>query len=203
MDMYQTKLYDSDDQPILMVDAVYELLKLLHAQGLYLHLHLYMVFISQENIAKLCTLEAIEMLNGDIARIDRYMPEVKVFAIWCGDEVLNIEDIPINLPNLERIHMWKVTSSTILPFVRSSQKLRQIRIGSLRDLNEFRHFDLSAWNAERKKCIGACKLYIYINEDAYLAAKWAMKSIDFELIGLKRLESNEWEELCSRTKYFK
>lgn len=203
VDIYQTKLYDSNGQPISMVESVYQLLVELHKQQFYEHLHLYMVFISQENISKLCTLEAIEMLNGDIIRMDRFMPDVKVFAVWCGDEIFNIENVPANLPNLERIHMWKVTSSTILPFVRSSSKLRQIRIGSLKDLMEFKHFDMSVWNAERRKCVGACKLFIYINEDAYLAAKWAMKSIDFELVGLKRLESNEWEELCSRTKYFK
>lgn len=203
VDMYQSKLFDSNDQPISMVDSVYDLLAALHARDFHKYLHLYLLFVNQLHISKLCTLGDIEMLNGDIIRIDRLLPEVKVFAVWSGDEILNIENIPVNIPNIERISMWKVTSSTILPFIRSLPRLRQIRIGSLKDLNEFKHFDLSVWSEERKRLSAASKVAIYVKEDAYLAAKWTMKSIDFEFVELKRFESSEWEELCSRTKYLK
>lgn len=203
IDMHESKLFDSNDQPISMVDSVYYLLNELYDQGFYKHLHFYLLFVNQKHINQLCFLRGIEMLNGDIDRIDRIMPEVKVLAVWCGDEVMNLESIPSYLPNLERISMWKVSTHTVATLIQIAPQLRQIRFGTLKDLTQFRNMDLVALNKQRGKTLGARKVIIYLKEDIYLAMKWTRKSIDFNFIELRRYESNEWEEYSSRAKYIK
>lgn len=75
------------------------------------------------------------------------------------------------------------------PFIHHSLKLKEIRIRILK--GNFRDVDLAALNEERKKLVGAWKVAIYIKEDVYLESKWALKTIDFSLIELRRFGSAE------------
>lgn len=143
------------------------------------------------------------MLNGDIIQVDRPFLDLKAFAVWCGDELLNIEDVPNYIPNVERLYFSKVMTRRIFSFVRSSPKLKHIRIRTLQDIDKFKKLDLATLNREREQLLSACKVNIYVKENVYLAAKWAMNIIEYKLVALKRFESTEWEELSSRAKYFK
>lgn len=203
IDIYQSMIYDCDNRPVSMIDAGYELLVELHNRGFYRRLNLYMVFIDRQNINKLLSLRGIEMINGDIVRVERHLAELKAFAVWCGDEILDIETLPMNMPNIERAYFARVTSNRIIPFICNSPKLRQIRIRKLIDLSQFMRLDLRVLNEERGKLLGACRVIIYLKEDVYLTAKWTMDCIQFEFIELKRCGLKEWEELYSRAKYLK
>lgn len=201
MDIYQSKIFNTNNQPISMVDSIYDLLTDLYKRGFYKKLNLYMIFVDQENIHKLCSLPALEMIYGDILRIDRYLPDVNAVAIWCGDEIANVEYLPGKLPNLERIAFSKINPINVMPFIRHSVHLKQIKIK--RTVDDFVCLNLIEMNKERKKLPAARKMRIYVNEEMYLATKWALKTIDFSLIELKRGTSADWEELCARSIYFK
>lgn len=201
IDIYQSRIFDSNNQPISMLEAAHNLLVQLYEKGFYKWLHLCLFFIGQQCIDKLFSLRGLEMLIGDIVRIDRLLPEVRAFAVWCGDEIVDIESVPRKLPNVERIYFSKITFDRILPFIRHTTRLKQIRIRQLKD--ECKILDLLTMNKERKKLSGACKVHIYVKEDVYLATKWASNTIDLSLIELKRYDSMEWEELSARGKYLK
>lgn len=202
MDIYQTKIFDSNNQPISMVDSVYDLLIFLYERGFYKKLNLYMIFVDLENIHKLCSLPALEMITGDILRIDRYLTDVNTLAIWLGDEIANVEHLPSKLPNIERIGFSKIKPINLMPFIRQSVKLRIIRIK--KNFSETGMcLNLYEMNREREKLPGARKCRLYVNETVYLATKWAMKTIDFNLIELKRCGSTDWEELSARSIYYK
>lgn len=203
VDIYQSIVFDCKNQPISMIDCIYHLLQELYKRGVFQKLHLYMVFINQKYVRKFYSLNGIEMLNGDIVKIDRILVGVKVFSVWCGDEILEIEHLPTKLPDLERVYFLKTTSDRILPFIRYSVKLKQIKIKQLKDIACIKFLDLIALNKQRKKLFGARKITIYVKEDLYLATKWAMKTTNFHLIELKRFDSAEWEEFNSRAKYLK
>lgn len=53
--------------------------------------------------------------------------------------------------------------------------------------------DLHALNKEREKLPDAQKITPYIEEDNYLATKWAFGETDFGLIRMKKHTSYEWK----------
>lgn len=201
----QSKIFDFNNQPISIKDSVYNLLKEMHEKGLYQRLHLYLFFVDQQNLEKMVSLSALEMLNGDIHRIDRPLFTLNSLSVCYADEIMNIEKLPENLRNLKRVYFSNLTSTRILPFIRYSRKLKRIKIKKLIEGMFFRNgiLDVRALNKEREKLNGAQKVTIYLREEIYLATKWTMKSIDFSLVELKRFESFEWKDLNARSRYFK
>ena len=71
----------------------------------------------------------------------------------------------------------------------------------------FKSLNLIALNKAREKLneerAEAGKIRIYVKENLYLATKWTLNAIDLSLIELRRADSEEWEELGARSKYFK
>lgn len=198
-----SKIVDSNKRLISIKDSIYKLLVELHECGFYRRLHLYVYFVEQKDVDLLLTLSAIEMLNGDVIRVGRHLETVKASCICYPDEILNIECLPINCLNLERIYLSEVTSDRLLPLIQYLAKLKVIKINQLKDKPFFRQLNLSAMNKEREKLIDARKLRIYVREDVFLATKWTKRCVNFSLIELKRFEAFEWIELCARSRYFK
>lgn len=93
VDIFQTITFDHNNDPLSMVDYIYYLLDELYKQGSYKHLHLYMVFLNQMFVQQFFSLNAIEVLNGDIVHIDRPLPELNSLSIWCGDEIWNVDQL--------------------------------------------------------------------------------------------------------------
>lgn len=199
----QSKIIDSNNQPLSIKDSVYNILAELHRRGFYRRLHLYVYFVDQQNLDKMLSLSAIEMLNGDIVRIDGSLVDVKTLAICYADEILNMHNVPGKLLKLERLYFSEITSDRILPFICYSTQLRIIRIREFKDGICFSRLNFDALNKKREKLHGARKVMIYINENVYLATKWTRKTLKFSLIEIKRIEMSEWEELSARSRYFK
>lgn len=199
----QSKIVDANNQPISIKDSVYNILVELYSRGFYKRLHLYVYFVDQTNLDKMFSLSAIEMLNGDVVRLEGALTDLKTLAICYGDEILNMHNIPNKLLKLERIYFSEITSDRVLSFVCYSPKLRQIKIRRVKDGNHFKILDFYALNKKREHLIGARKVTVYIKEDLYLAIKMMNNTISFSLIELKRFETAEWEELSARSRYFK
>lgn len=105
----------------------------------------------------------------------------------------NLETLARSLTNVERIHVRSAKLNDILPFIRRSAKINEIRIDRLEDDSYFKKqtaIDVVALNNERRKLIGACKLTLYVDEEIFLATKWAARKIKCTLIELKR--TYEW-----------
>lgn len=201
----QSKVFNTKNLPIAIKVPMYELLDELYARCFYKRLHLYVFLFDQENLDKMISLSGIEMLSGDIHRIDRTLVDLRSFSVCYGDEIMNIENLPKNLPNLDRIYFTYLTSTHILPFICYSPHLRIIKIRNLIEGVHFKNgiLDVTALNEERKKLDWACKTTIYIDEEVYLTSKWAHYSINLNFIELKRFESIEWDDLNGRSRYFK
>lgn len=199
----QSKIIDSNNQPVSIKDSVYNILVELHKRAFYMRLHLYVYFVDQQNLDKMLSLSSIETLNGDVVRIDGLLADLKTLAICYGDEILNMQNVPKKLLKLERIYFSEITSDRIVPFICYSPKLRQIRIRVLKDEVNFRRLNFFALNKEREKLYGAKKIIIYVNENVCLSTKWTKTTITFSLIEIKRIEMSDWEELSARSSYFK
>lgn len=202
VDVYQTKTFDLNNHPISMIDCIYYFLYELYKRGFYRRLQYLMLFISPENVEKLFSLRGIEMICGDVVRFDRPLTHVKMISIWCGDEILNLNDLPRKLPNLERVGFAKISFNNILPFIRQSPKLRKFKIKSFLD-KDLICLDLILLNKEREKLVGARNLIIYVEEDIYLATKWKLGTTNFNLIEVRRSHAMEWDVSSIKFNYFK
>lgn len=198
-----SKIVDTDNRLITLKDSIYQLLVEFYNCGFYERLHLYVYFVEQPDIDLLLSLSAIEMLNGDVVRVDRPLHNVKASCVCYPDEILNINCLPNNLLNLERIYFFEITFDRILPLIYGLAKLKVIKISQLKNRHEFGKMNLRALNERRRQLQGAKKLRIYVKEDLFLATKWNENTINYDLFELKRFEGFEWTELCARAKYFK
>lgn len=198
-----SKIIDTSNRLITLKDSIYRLLVELYDFGFYERLHLYVYFVEQQDIDLLLSLSAIEMLNGDVVRVDRPLYNVKASCVCYPDEMLNINCLPNNLLNLERIYFFEITFDRILPLIYGLAKLKVNKISQLKDKHQLGKMNLMALNERRKQLNGAYKLRIYVREDVFLMTKWNENSINFDFIELKRFEGFEWTELCARAKYFK
>lgn len=114
-----------------------------------------------------------------------------------SDQLTDLPKLAINLPNLERIQFGYASVDDILPFIRHSMNLRQITIRYLMDGTHFNRDDyvinLVKLNEERTKLLGAEKTTIYVEKEAYLETKWALKGMNYACVQLRRLEAYEWD----------
>lgn len=202
VDVYQTKTFDLNDHPISMIDCIYYLLYELYKRDFYRRLQFFMIFISPENVEKLISLHGIEMICGDVVRFDKTLTHVNMISIWCGDEILNLNDLPSKLPNLEKAGFAKISFKNILPFIRQSPKLRKFKIKLFLD-KDLVSIDLILLNKEREKLVGARNLIIYVEESIYLATKWKFGTTNFNLIELRRSHAMEWDVSSIKFNYFK
>ncbi|XP_031640983.1 uncharacterized protein LOC116352482 [Contarinia nasturtii] len=180
-------------------DLYCQLLNELYDSGFYKKLHLTFngFRIRQKVVDKLASVKGLVKL-----RVEQHENRINFGALS------NLEELYINsifyigdhvnqdfLPKLKRI-VSEVFSDDILPFICHSRNLNKIKVkifqnGTYFDLNR-KIVDLFALNKEREKLAGAHKIAIYVEDEVYLATKWAMKQTDFSLIQMKRDTSYDW-----------
>lgn len=88
-----------------------------------------------------------------------------------------------SLINLEQLNFNLTSLDTILPFIRHSKRLKTTRIGHVVP-NKI--LDLFTLNLERKKLVDACKVVIYVSENAYLLVKWKLDNLNLDLVVIRR-----------------
>lgn len=180
-------------------DEIVNILDEMFARGTFKRLHIYSTFYSRQSLDQMFLrpfAKCLELLHGMFRSIDQPLLSVKTLGItyFYSNDRLMATDIATNLPNLERIYFNQASTDDILPFIRSSAKLKTIKIKRFQ--SGTRGFiDLLALNREREKFLGAKKLTIYIDQYFILSAKWSNEPTRCKFVELRRFESFEWEEL--------
>lgn len=196
---------ESEIESAAIVPMFYELLFELQQREFFAELHLYVKFIDHQNcMQKLYSLQTLTMLGGYVDRIENPLVRVKELDISLGSDILDIEMLPDKLPNLERIHFAEANADHILPFIRFSSRLKQVKIGDFKDGSHMVDgaLDIEALNNLRMVLPRARKVTIYVNETVFLATKWARKSaMYFDFVELRRGESITWNGLNSSAKF--
>lgn len=103
----------------------------------------------------------------------------------------NLETLASSLTNVERIHIWRAKFDDILPFIRRSAKVKEIRIDRLEGGYYMKNniIDVKALNNLRKQLIRASRITLYVREEVFLATKLT-KTTKSPMIILKR--TFEW-----------
>lgn len=178
------------------------LLNELHECGFYKKLHYHAYAIRQRDIDLLVGVRGLVKLH---CHSTGYKDHVAVAALTNLEELcvtysIRISDLkllPDTLLKLKCIQFFEASSDDILPFVCRAAKMNKIEVETLLHGSHFNERDnvlnLLALNDEREKLVTARKITIYVNEDVYLATKWAMKQTDFSLIEIKRITSLNWK----------
>ena len=112
-----------------------------------------------------------------------------------------------NLANLEKVVFWEANVEDVLEVVKNSVRIKEIKIRTFNEKGRFspqfnrkfyfnqNQLNLTAFNDERKKILGACKVSIFVNEDIYIATKWTTGETVHSLVELKRIMLHEWNDI--------
>lgn len=181
--------------------AVIGLLNDLHQRGFYKRLHL-----------RTYTVPSPDQLLALHGLITLYIPYEKIigYPVLANIKELGIV-VPRNAPPIDDMNAWvsyfiniehlaivRPNFNDILLFIGRSMKLRSIEIWHFQG----NVLDVSALKKERKKLEGARKVTIYVDEDVYLATKWASSQTTFDLIEIKRKLSHNIIRPHSFYRYF-
>ncbi|XP_055306474.1 uncharacterized protein LOC129570780 [Sitodiplosis mosellana] len=180
---------------IVDIGSIIDLFGELYRHGFYKRLSIYALFRLhvQNDINQLALIPALHTLwffDHDKGRILPSMPHLKYVVIGLVDESEVFESCAKNnVGNIERLRMLEGSIVKIASFLRHFPKLKHIDV--FRFVNRETYFDgdvidLQALNKERKKLENACKVTLYVQEDIYLATKWATMKTAFDSIELKR-----------------
>ena len=172
------------------------LLKTLHEHRFYksLHLSFPLKFCKEHVSHAISILPQLQRLSVDSSScLDlNHLTNLKELIMELFYLTINIEVYAKNLPNLEQLTLDSAEIKSILPFIRHSRKLKTIKIRTQKS----EVLDLNVLNEERKKLENACKVSIYVQDDAYLPTKWKSHNFNLELdfIKILRLESFNFQE---------
>lgn len=167
------------------------LLNGLHARGFYQQLKL--------NICHRNPFDRLAMLNGLVKLNCSWIDHVEVAALTRLQEIglrdtliTDAESAAKNLVNLKRMQLIEICFDEIVPFVRQSGGLHEIKTSRLKDGIYFNSrtkiIDLIELNRQRQQLLFAQKITLYVDEAVYLATKWSLKETNFDLIRLRRTE---------------
>lgn len=177
------------------INATYNLLNSLHEQGIYKRLHFYARYYEATYFSQMAAIRPLYSLHlHEIsARYNLpHMPQLKELRIQYINT--NLDNLPNQLPNLERIYFKFAETKHFLPFVYQCAKLKELRIDVVHDRTKFNCIlDLPAINRERMQLNNARKITIFIDEHVFLATKWATERTEFSLIEIKREYTREWD----------
>lgn len=118
-------------------------------------------------------------------------PTLKELCLSSSGNIKYPEVVANNLLNVERIFIRFAKFGDILPYVRLSPKLKEIRVKKFEDEARWEDSitDLTKLlNEERKDLRGATKLRLYVNGDICLKMKWTGIDTKRPLIEIKRDE---------------
>lgn len=168
----------------------------LYERGFYkmLHIRTYVMqkemideFAKLKGLAKLCIVFCMHPISvGTLTNLEE--------LCVCHSCVVNdLKSLPHILPKLKHIEFVDACSDDILPFIRHAVRVKKLKVSSLSSGLHFdqhnKILDLFALNKEREKLVSAQKIMIYVDDDVYLATKWAMKQTDYRMIEMKRIKS--------------
>lgn len=180
-----------DDLTILRnddIDAITIALNRLYEGGIFKRLH-----FKTATSKHLIDLPGLSTLHIDTYNYIK-MPDLSSVtsiafqALWNGlCSWMNMEELSIALKNLQCIFTPETNAKYMMPFIRNSTKLKEIKMEYFR--GDHGHIDPVTMSNERKRLHGAHKVSIYVEEKDFLMVKWKYNKSDFGLIEIKRKES--------------
>ena len=138
---------------------------------------------------------SIRGYGNDLETLSNHLLECTEISLiececWIGE--ICISEITVqNLMNMERLYLKIGECANILLFIKQSRNLKKIKLVCFKP---GQILELDMLNTEREKLIGAHKVTIYVQDEVFLATKWAIKNgiTNFPLIEMKRIDSFEW-----------
>lgn len=165
---------------------VIDFLNELHQRGFYKRLHIFVVTQEFQNhidaFKVLVTVHFLDVLYGLPCPTSTSLTELGVQFLSGSNNIASL------YPNLKRFWIYGASVDDIFPLIRHSRHLKEILVFRFHCVYKS-VLNPTTLNAERNKLNGAEKLTIYVNERIYLATKWASKSINLDLIEIKRTVS--------------
>ncbi|XP_055310989.1 uncharacterized protein LOC129573877 [Sitodiplosis mosellana] len=163
----------------------------LHGRGFYRRLHLKSYEVPpSDRLLALQGLVALYFSRGDNIKLPLLVNirELGIHVHWNTQRIQGVNTIALasRFMNLERLFIARPNFEELLPFIRHSINLKYVEIEEYQE----KVIKIYALNKERKKLEGARKVTIYVDEDVYLATKWAKAETSVDLIEIKRKESH-------------
>lgn len=198
----------NDDLESSLVSGILDNLVKMNEKGenFFERLHFYSYGITAEwhtcHIEKISKMEKLYMHSAWIGPMEmENLKEVRLrgFKDILYDATDHAKEILVDgMVNLERVSFGGAGLVDILSFICGSRKLAKFRIESFAEgALQNGAINLLAWNNQRKQLDGARKVTIYVDEEVYLATKWASHhgQTDFDFVELKRHASHDWNHL--------
>lgn len=189
-------LYGDCDAMDEHMDEFYVFLTELFKQGFYKRLNLCESIV---HVNRISSLNGIEVLHLEIANSNDSvelppLKNVKELSFRQGSDALKALANDFN--NVEQICMVFAEFSDILPFIRHSARIKQIEVYQLgkRKVDYFINgiIDVIALDKERQKLNRARKVTVYVDEQVFLATKWAGMTTSSTLVAMKRSATRQW-----------
>lgn len=183
------------------LNSMCDTLNKLHERGIYKKLQLYFFKVLNQNVLdQLINLNGLVKISVDWNKPIKFnvsaLKNLEELHAYTSEKICDLDILATDLIHLNRIHFVVANINDIIPFIRRSKKVQKIKVKLLRPGTHFnintKVIDLLALNSEREQLPRAQKITLYVTEEIYLATKWALGEINFELIRLKRLESFDW-----------
>lgn len=176
------------------ISETYRLLNKMHEKGTYVRLHLFARYHNLDYFGQMTSLNALYSLHLHEIN-ERYnipqLPQLKELRIQYINT--DLDNLPNQLPNLERIYLKFADTKHFLPFIRHCVKLKEMKIDFVCDRATFNCvLDAVSMNRERQLLIRPRKVIIYIDEHVFLATKWKKEKTEFGLIEIKRGYTHVW-----------
>ncbi|XP_055303254.1 uncharacterized protein LOC129568938 [Sitodiplosis mosellana] len=168
-----------------------DILNELHERGLFKELHIYFngtSIFNQAMVHELISFNGLtKLFVGSMQDGTDLSPLIglKQICISMASEITNKRALAEALVNLEFIQFAIASVDDIQPFVRFSPKLTKIDVFHVKK-NDEHIFNVEQLNKARPKLINARKVTIYVDEQIYLAVKWAKNRTNRGLIEIKR-----------------
>lgn len=191
-----------------IIEQACGLLNILFEKGFFKQLNLFLsIGCNQANMNAIASLNGLDKIyfsrKAAVSFVKTPMPQLNELCVEkdkCTNTKTSIDDrldaLVESFINVERIHFEIASFKSILPFIRHSAKLKKVKIQTPTDDGNYFNkgvVNLPALDRERKKCAGASKMTIFVNESFYLQTKAAFMKTELSLVELKRAESIDWE----------
>lgn len=181
-----------------------DMLNRLHERGFYKRLEFSHNCTNQKLIDQLAFVQGLVklyLLYGENIRL-KALNSIEELFYENSVKIIDLEEIATNLTKLERIHFVTGHPEHIAMLIRRAAHLKRIIVNNYTHLTPDQRMllnfnrcaqnnkviiDLRALNEERGKMTGARKVTVFVEEQVYLATKWALKETNFELVRLMRL----------------
>lgn len=189
---------DNDAQELQNFEYIHAYLKELHEKGVYKRLHFNLKRFSQQTFDEMPRLDALRGLClwfDDISQGDIILPKwANLFKLkFLHFDLKNLDLLAQQLVNLQQIYFYSISMRDLMHFARHSVHLTKVKIKDSFDYDDHgKCLDVAALNKEREKLKGAKRMVIYIPEYEYLRTKWSLNGMEYSLIEVRRVSSDEW-----------